>query len=166
VTPEVRARLAKLLTLATRPGTEGEGSAAFGRVVALAVAHDVDWTTALAGGNGSALKHEEMTPIYNAGREQGLREAANARPQADDWAAAGQPRTHEAGRRLEELEEILEAAERSADAGLLNDFETEFAQSMRDRVGTYRGRLWVTPKQWAVLDRLKTKLARQNFYRP
>jgi hypothetical protein len=68
-----------------------------------------------------------------------------------------------AGADAERLNEILEAALKSAKAGQLTTWETDFIQNVADRFHRYGKRIYVSPKQWAVLDRLEAKLRMQGW---
>jgi hypothetical protein len=136
--PSVSDRIAKLLRLALSNGLDGERLAAIGRLSALAAAHDIDWDEAFASnGNGSALSQEDMQRIYAAGYERAMQDAAASKPSADDWAPAGRARATEVGSRLEEVEQILEAAKRYQNDGLLDQWFSDFSESMRARISRY-----------------------------
>lgn len=56
---------------------------------------------------------------------------------------------------LARIKEICDDAERSA---RLNDWETEFIDSIRDRVTEYGAHARISAKQWEIIDRIEGKL--------
>jgi hypothetical protein len=56
---------------------------------------------------------------------------------------------------------ILKATEQAN--GLLTEWETIFAADMCERFGRFENRMYVSEKQWAVLDRLETKMRRAGI---
>jgi len=155
-------RVAKLLRLACSTGPDGEKLAALNRLSAIVVAQGIDWDQALANGSGPALTEEQMSRIYSEGYSRGLADGQQrARPERD-WTPADNS-SAEAGDDAERLEAILNAAAKSAAAGLLSEWETTFSTDMRERFERFGSRIYVSEKQWASLDRLETKLRRQDF---
>ena len=53
------------------------------------------------------------------------------------------------------IKEILSDAESSS---RLNDWETEFCDSVRDRIEEYQQKVRISAKQWEVLERIEGKL--------
>jgi hypothetical protein len=51
----------------------------------------------------------------------------------------------------------------SRDAGLLSTWEMQFSDDMRERFERFDSRMYVSEKQWECLDRLESKLRRQDF---
>lgn len=56
---------------------------------------------------------------------------------------------------LTRIKEICADAESSA---RLNDWETEFIDSIRDRVTEYGARARISAKQWDIIERIEQKL--------
>jgi hypothetical protein len=155
-------RLAKLLRRACSTGPDGEKLAALNRISAIVEANNVDWDLALSNGNRPLLTEENMRRIFDEGYTRGASdERQKLRPERDWTPAAGT--SHAVGTDADRLELILTAARASAEAGLLNDWERTFAADMLERFERYGERLYVSEKQWSVLDRLEIKLRRQNF---
>ena len=160
--PELADRLAKLLRLACSTGPDGEKLAAIGRLSATVAAHDLDWDRALANGSGTSLDEQQASKIYWEGHARGVAETEQRQRPQRDWTPAADTKA-EAGADAERLETILAAAAGSRDAGLLSEWEVSFSNDMRDRLEKYGSRMYVSEKQWASLDRLETKLRRQDF---
>jgi hypothetical protein len=160
MTPDLTLKLAKLLRMLTS-SHEGEVLAAANRINAIVTAHDLDWSVLLANGSGPPLTEEAMTKIYTDGYQRGHADGLQEARPARDWTPAGDTKA-EAGADIDRVLAILDAAAESEAAGLLGEFETEFTQSLRDRVG-HGGQAFISTKQWAVLDRLEKKLTRQGF---
>ena len=57
-----------------------------------------------------------------------------------------------------ELAQIKEICADAKFAGALNDWETEFIDSIRDRVKDYGDKARISEKQWEVLERIEAKL--------
>ncbi len=158
----VATRLAKLLRMLTS-SHHGEILAAVGKINGLIAAYEVDWDDLFAKA-GIDLTKEQMQRLYDAGYQKGLEDAAKAAPpSADDWAAAGTSRTDEVGHNHANVCAILEAAGRANLKNRLSDFERSFSISMAERLEDWGTRAFVSEKQWAVLDRLRTKLQREGF---
>jgi hypothetical protein len=157
--PELADRVAKLLRLACSTGPDGEKLAAIGRLSAIVIAHNVDWDRALANGNSATLTEEAASKIYWEGHARGVAETEQRLQSQRDWTPAAGT-SSEIGDDAERLEAILQAATESRDAGLLTDWEINFSNDMRDRFETYGNRMYVSEKQWAILDRLETKMHR------
>jgi hypothetical protein len=165
VTSDLADRLAKLLRLACSTGPDGEKLAAVNRIAALVAAHDLDWDQILAANGAQPLAQDQLQKVYDAGYERGdsfgyqrgfAQGQRAAHPQPPDWASVP-PQTHS----YEYLEPVITAA-RSAPF-ILNDFETQFVESLHGRIRKYGPRTFVSPKQWAVLDRLAQKLERYGY---
>lgn len=56
---------------------------------------------------------------------------------------------------LKRIKEILSDAETSA---RLNNWETEFCDSIRDRITEYGNRARISDAQWGVIERIESKL--------
>lgn len=158
----VQAKLVKLLRMLTS-SHDGEVLAAANRINGLLVANDLDWEQLLSGASVE-LTREQMERIYKAGYQKGLDDAAKAQPPStDDWAPAGTARAAEVGRQFNDVCAILEAAGRAGLQGLLSDFEKSFSISMAERIHDWGQRAFISEKQWAVLNRLRSKLQREGF---
>jgi hypothetical protein len=162
MTPELRDKLGKVLALLTSPH-DGERLAAATRFSALIEAHGVHPSQVLANGNaGTALTEEQMRQIYDEGYQRGHADGQQAARPGRDWTPAGGA-SAEAGSDAERIRVILDAAERSANDGLLSDWEVTFSESIRDRFRKYGRKMYVSEKQWESLDRLETKLRCQGY---
>jgi hypothetical protein len=147
VEPELAGRLAKLLRMVCDRGVDGETLAAASRLSAIVAAYGVDWDLAL---NGGGPTRDQMQEVYDSGYERGLADGrAEVQP---EWAPVP------AANSTEHLQIILKAATNDAATGVLTSWEADFSASVRDRLFRYGRRLRVTPKMWAVLDRIETKL--------
>jgi hypothetical protein len=163
MTPAIADRLAKLLRLACcETAPDGERLAAVGRLSAIVEAQDIDWDRAFANGGGPALTEAQMSKIYAEGYSRGHADGMQEARPARDWTPAADT-SSEAGDDANRLKTILEAAAESAAAGLLSEWEVEFSTSVRERFQIYGARLYVSEKMWTSLDRLETKLRRQDF---
>jgi hypothetical protein len=161
VTPELRGKLGKVLALLTSPH-DGERLAAATRFGAILAANDIHPSQVLANGSGPALTEEQMSRIYNEGYQRGHADGQQAARPERDWTPAGG--SVEAGADAERLRVILEAVAKSVEAGLLlSDWEQTFSADMLERFKQYGNRMYVSKKQWASLDRLETKLRRQDY---
>jgi hypothetical protein len=154
-------KIAKLLRVICDRSLDGETLAAADRLSAIVAAHDLDWDRALNGA-GPELTREHLQQVYQAGVEEGVRLAREARGQRD-WAPAGQSRTDEAGERADELEALLDAAERAEAAGYLDTWFREFTNDMRARYERWGVSTFVSERQWECLNRLRAKLERGDF---
>jgi hypothetical protein len=164
MTPAIADRVAKLLRLICDRSNDAETLAAASRLSAIVASNDVNWDEALAGnGNGSSLSEEDMQRIFNAGYERGMQEATASKPSTADWAPAGRSRADEVGEKVDELEAIIDAAERAKTNGCLGDFHAEFTASMRDRLNNWGARTFVSEKQWEVIARLRSILERTDY---
>jgi hypothetical protein len=154
-------RLAKLLRLACSNGPDGERLAAIGRLSAIALAHDVDWDHALSGG-GPVLSEEAMHRIYSEGYQRGCVETEQRLRPERDWTST-ENTSSPVGDAADRLQTILDAAAKSRDAEMLSDWEATFSSDMEECFKRYGRRLYVSERQWQSLDRLETKLKRQDF---
>ena len=154
---ELLPKLLRLVCCETAP--DGERLAAVNRLSAVVTAHDVDWDQALANGNAPALTEQQMSKIYNEGYSRGHADGVQQARPARDWTP-GAGTSSQVGDDVERLEAILRGAAESRDANLLTAWEIDFLNDMRDRFTTYGNRMYVSEKQWAVLDRLETKMHR------
>jgi hypothetical protein len=161
MTPELQAKLGKVLALLTSPH-EGERLAALDRFNAILEAHNIHPSQVLANGDGAALNEEAASRIYWEGHARGCAETEQRLRPARDWTPAAGT-SSEIGSDAERLKIILAAAAESRDAGLLSDWETQFSDDMRERFERYGQRMYVSEKQWQSLDRLETKLRRQDL---
>jgi hypothetical protein len=160
MTPELRDRLGKVLALLASPH-DGERLAAATRFVAILEAHDIHPSQVLANGNaGPALTEEQMHRIYWEGHARGVAETEQRlRPQRD-WTPADNTKAA-VGEDTERLRAIFAASKQIEDAGLiLSEWEQQFLTDMYDRLEKYASRMYVSEKQWAMLDRLETKFRR------
>ncbi len=57
-----------------------------------------------------------------------------------------------------ELDRVMELLDNAETATRLSDWEQEFCNSLRDRVLQYKERTRISPKQWAIIERIETKL--------
>lgn len=127
---------------------DGEVLAAVARVNAILAASGETWEDLLSGASGPDLTQEQLQRVYDEGYKRGR-------------AVGKQHAEHQQGWRgtYKDLLEIVEAAE-MAD---LNPFERQFSNDMFYRVSCYGKKIFVTDKQWAVLFRLREKLADQGL---
>jgi hypothetical protein len=161
VTPELSDRLAKLLRLACDGGaTDGEKLAAVGKLGAIAAANNVDWDLALANGSSPALTEEAMRQIYDEGYRRGYGDGQQATRPERDWTPTDGT-SAEVGSDAERFHTILDTAAQAN--GLLTKWEANFASDMRSRFERFGQRMYVSAKQWAILDRLETKFRRAGI---
>jgi hypothetical protein len=160
VTPDLAARLAKLLRLICDRSQDGETLAAASRLSAIAAAHDLDWDRALANGGDSTLDQEAASRLYSEGHARGVAETEQRlRPQRD-WTPANGT-SAEAGSDAERVQRILDAA--AQNGSLLTEWESNWSDSVRERFEQYGTRLYVSDKMWAIFDRLEMKFKRAGL---
>jgi hypothetical protein len=156
--PELADKLGKVLAMLTSPH-DGERLAAAARFTAILDAHDIHPSQVLANGSSATLNEEQASRIYWEGHARGCAETEQRLRPARDWTPAGDTKAA-VGDDIERLETILKAAAQSRDAGLLFHWEVSFSDDMRDRFEKYGSRIYISERQWAVLDRLETKMHR------
>jgi hypothetical protein len=155
MTPELADKLGKVMAMLTSPH-DGERLAAATRFAALLEAHDVHPSQVLANSNtGPTPTEEQMSRIYWEGHARGCAETEQRLRPARDWTPADNT-SAEVGEDAVRLRQILEAAEQAN--GLLTEWEATFSADMSERFTRFGNRMYVSEKQWSVLDRLETKL--------
>jgi hypothetical protein len=145
--------LAKLLRLACcETAPDGERLAALNRLSATVAAHDVDWDAALSGFN-----EEQLRRVFDEGYQRGHADGRQQAHPARDWTPAAGT-SAEAGSDAKRIWAIVEASERAIGLSLLSDWEITFLKGIAERFSKYRARMYVSQKQWAVLDRLEASM--------
>jgi hypothetical protein len=159
--PDVARRLAGCLRLLTS-NHDGEVLAAASRINGLVSGYGLDWDQLIGG-----LSETNMQRLFDAGYQAGLeaaREEAKPEPAAGrDWSFVGGSGSPTAGQNITRIRKILEAAATAEQAALLDEFETAFTTSMRERVTRYGGSAFISAKQWTVLNRLEDKFKQCGF---
>lgn len=65
------------------------------------------------------------------------------------------PHEEDVGEQLDYVQELLQDADASEG---LSEWEITFCDSLRDRIQQYGARTRISPKQWAVMERIEQKL--------
>ena len=160
MTPELREKLGKVLAMLTSPH-DGERLAAATRFSAILEANDIHPSAVLGNGSMPGLTEEQMSRIYAEGYARGVAETEQRlRPQRD-WTPSGG--SAEVGDDAVRLRQVLEAVEHEHAGGLLTEWEKTFSADMNERFNRFGNRMYGSERQWAILDRLETKLKRAGY---
>jgi hypothetical protein len=146
--PEFRDKLGKVLAMLTSP-YEGEQLAAATRFSALLAAHSVHPSQVLENGNGSALTETQKRQIHDEGFKRGF--AAGVQTARNPEQPAGP-----ASRTVSHLMMVIRAALDNPEA--LTEWEQGFVDSINGRFVAYGTRVFVSEKQWNIIDRIERKL--------
>jgi hypothetical protein len=162
MTPAVHNRVVKTLRLALSNGPDGEKIACLNRLSAIGAAYDIDLAAMLTNGNAPALDEEAASRIFWEGHARGVAETEQRlRPQRD-WTPTDST-SAEVGDDAGRLESILDAATLARDSGILSEWEATFSNDMASRFNRFGNRLYVSEKQWSVLDWMETKFRRAGI---
>jgi hypothetical protein len=162
MTPELIAKIGKVLAMLASPH-DTEKLAAAGRFAAILEAHNIHVSQVFDGsGSGPVLTEEQMRQIYDEGYQRGHADGVQEARPACDWTPADNTKA-EVGDDAARLQTILDAAAKSRDDDLLSEWEVQFSDDMRERFAKHRDRLYISERQWSALDRLETKLRRQDY---
>jgi len=154
-------RLAKLLRMLTSPH-DNEALSAARRACGLLDAEGLDWGDVIGGGSAPELSQDQMRRIHEAGFKAGYEQGFGAGKSVSNgglWQSGGGPeattRSQEAGGDYDRLIKVTEAATAGA---RMSEFEREFIESMEERMGRYGKRVFVSPRQWKVIERIEERL--------
>ena len=144
--PELREKIGKILAMLTSPH-EGEQLAAATRFSALLAAHGVHPSQVLAMGTGAALSEVQKRQIHAEGYSRGYAAGVQSvRPE----------QSTKPDRTIKHLMAIIKAALDHPE--VLTEWEQDFVDDTNDRFVTYGSRIFMSDKQWNVIDRIEQKL--------
>lgn len=152
-------KLIKLLRMMTS-SHDHEALSAARRACGLLQAEGADWGDVVGGGSAPELSQDQMRRIHEAGFKAGYEKGVEAGRQIgagrlwQSGAEAPASKRDEVGDDFGRLRRALEAAESER----LRPFEEEFFASMRERVERYGKGTFVSPKQWAVIERFEERI--------
>jgi hypothetical protein len=156
-------QLAKLLGM-LGSDFDGEVLVAARKAHALVINNDWTWPQLLANGGGLALTQEQIGRVYAAGLQKG--EIVGYQRGMADAQVLGAPPAKGASIEVADdlawLERILAAAEQAGSKGHLDQFETDFSQSMRAKVSRFGRGTFVSQRQFDSLKRLEKSLHRRG----
>jgi len=155
--------LPKLLALACGGGPDGEVLAAVHKIQSLMVSNDWQWEQLLANGSATAFSQEQLQKVYTAGIERG--EALGyQRGLADGQMTSGpRPPSIQMNDDVAWATKVLEAAAQAETDEQLDEFETDFSQSMRAKLTRFDRATYVSQKQFDALKRLEKSLSRRGY---
>jgi hypothetical protein len=157
-------QLAKLLGM-LGSAFDGEVLVAARKAHALVINNDWTFPQLLANGSASALTEEQINRVYAAGLQKG--EIVGYQRGMADAQAMGTPPAKGASITVADdlawLERILAAAEQAEANGHLDQFETDFSQSMHAKVARFGRGTFVSQRQFDSLKRLEKSLHRRGY---
>jgi hypothetical protein len=144
---------------------DGEVLVAARKAHALVINNDWTWPALLANGAAASLTEEQVNRVYAAGLQRG--EVLGYQKGMADAQALGTPQAKGASIEVADdlawLERILAAAEQAGANGHLDQFETDFSQSMRAKVARFGRGTFVSQRQFDSLKRLEKSLHRRSY---
>ena len=152
-------KLVKLLRMMIS-SHDHEALAAARRACGLLQAEGADWGDVVGGGSAPELSQDQMRRIHEAGFRAGYEKGVEAGRQIgagrlwQSGADAPASKRDAVGGDFGRLRRALEAAERER----LQPFEEEFFASMRERVEKWGASTFVSPRQWAVIERFEERV--------
>lgn len=157
-------KLVKLLRMLTS-SHDGEVLAAVARINGMVAGAGVDWAD-LVRESEAGLTEEQVRRVYEEGLAEGV-EIGKRRAQPSsgrlwqDANGASAPAKEAGAKSFDVLEDVMEAAKQYD--GQLTAFELDFCESMRSRISVYGARTFVSPKQWAVIERMKDRFQSKGW---
>ena len=119
----------------------------------------------MANGSAMALSEEQVQKIFSAGMQRG-ESVGYQKAMADAQSLAPahpKPASIQIGEDEEWISKILAAAAEAEAAGHLDAFETDFTNSMREKLTRFGRATFCSQRQFESLKRLEKSLRRRGY---